>query len=292
MCIRDRNKSDQKGSEENLQDFYELGVKITLKISAKNKNGLIDLRNKIFKQFISSDSNNNEDLKSGTKKKIGILGKPNAGKSTFFNKILKDNRSLVSKIPGTTVDSITEEIKFKNQLISITDTAGLRRKGKIKKENEIFSSQKSINIIRNSEGIIYLVDGKETVTDQDLHLLSLIISSGKPLIIGINKSESLSAYEKSLLKRNISKKLSFVSHIEVSYISAIKGIGTSNLLNKLLKLVDRSKVEIKSQDLNKFIKEVQEANPPAMHGRFRPKIKFVNIGSISPPTFIFHGNQL
>lgn len=70
---------------------------------------------------------------SVTKKKIGILGKPNAGKSTFFNKILKDNRSLVSKIPGTTVDSITEEIKFKNQLISITDTAGLRRKGKIKK---------------------------------------------------------------------------------------------------------------------------------------------------------------
>ena len=289
LCI---NKSDQKGSEENLQDFYELGVKITLKISAKNKNGLIDLKNKIFKQFISSESNNNEDLKSGNKKKIGILGKPNAGKSTFFNKILKDNRSLVSKIPGTTVDSITEEIKFKNQLISITDTAGLRRKGKIKKENEIFSSQKSINIIRNSEGIIYLVDGKETVTDQDLHLLSLIISSGKPLIIGINKSESLSAYEKSLLKRNISKKLSFVSHIEVSYISAIKGIGTSNLLNKLLKLVDRSKVEIKSQDLNKFIKEVQDANPPAMHGRFRPKIKFVNIGSTSPPTFIFHGNQL
>ena len=102
----------------------------------------------------------------------------------------------------------------------------------------------------------------------------------------------MSAYEKSLLKRNISKKLSFVSHIEVSYVSAIKGIGTSNLLNKLLKLVDRSKVEIKSQDLNKFIKEVQDANPPAMHGRFRPKIKFVNIGSTSPPTFIFHGNQL
>ena len=289
LCV---NKSDQKDSKENLQDFYELGVKITLKISAKNNNGLIDLRNKISKQFISSTSKSSEDFKEGNLKKIGILGKPNAGKSTFFNKILKDNRSLVSKVPGTTVDSITEKIKFKNQLISITDTAGLRRKGKIKKENEIFSSQKSINIIRNSEGIIYLIDGKETVTDQDLHLLSLIISSGKPLIIGINKSESLSTYEKSLLRRSISKKLSFVSHIEVSYVSALKGIGTSNLLNKLLKLVDRSKIKFKSQDLNKFIKEAQKINPPAMQGRFRPKIKFVNIGSTSPPTFIFHGNQL
>ena len=288
LCV---NKSDQKSSEKNLQDFFELGVKITLKISAKNKNGLMDLRNKISEQFISNASDN-KDFKEENLKKIGILGKPNAGKSTFFNKILKDNRSIVSKVPGTTVDSITEEIKFKNQLISITDTAGLRKKGKIKKENEIFSSKKSINIIRNSEGIIYLIDGKETVTDQDLHLLSLIISSGKSLIIGINKSESLSAYEKTLLKKSISKKLSFVSHIEVSYISALKGIGTSILLNKLLKLVDRSKVEFKSQDLNKFIKEAQDINPPAMQGRFRPKIKFVNIGSTSPPTFIFHGNQL
>ena len=289
LCL---NKSDQKDSKDNLQDFYELGVKITLKISAKNKNGLKELRKNISKQFISSSLKSSEDLKDENLKKIGILGKPNAGKSTFFNKILKDDRSLVSKIPGTTIDSITEKIKFKNQLIFITDTAGLRRKGKIKKENEIFSSQKSINIIRNSEGIIYLIDGKETVTDQDLHLLSLIISSGKPLIIGINKSESLSSYEKSLLKRSVSKKLSFVSHIEVSYVSALKGIGTSNLLKKLLKLIDRSKVEFKSQDLNKFIKEAQEINPPAMQGRFRPKIKFVNIGSISPPTFIFHGNQL
>ena len=289
LCL---NKSDQKDSKDNLQDFYELGVKITLKISAKNKNGLKELRKNISKQFISSALKSSEDLKGENLKKIGILGKPNAGKSTFFNKILKDDRSLVSKIPGTTIDSITEKIKFKNQLIFITDTAGLRRKGKIKKENEIFSSQKSINIIRNSEGIIYLIDGKETVTDQDLHLLSLIISSGKPLIIGINKSESLSSYEKSLLKRSVSKKLSFVSHIEVSYVSALKGIGTSNLLKKLLKLIDRSKVEFKSQDLNKFIKEAQEINPPAMQGRFRPKIKFVNIGSISPPTFIFHGNQL
>ncbi|RZO99464.1 MAG: ribosome biogenesis GTPase Der [Gammaproteobacteria bacterium] len=288
LCV---NKSDQKSSEKNLQDFFELGVKITLKISAKNKNGLMDLRNKISEQFISNVSDN-KDFKEENLKKIGILGKPNAGKSTFFNKILKDNRSIVSKVPGTTVDSITEEIKFKNQLISITDTAGLRKKGKIKKENEIFSSKKSINIIRNSEGIIYLIDGKETVTDQDLHLLSLIISSGKSLIIGINKSESLSAYEKTLLKKSISKKLSFVSHIEVSYISALKGIGTSILLNKLLKLVDRSKVEFKSQDLNKFIKEAQDINPPSMQGRFRPKIKFVNIGSTSPPTFIFHGNQL
>ena len=83
--------------------------------------------------------------------------------------------------------------------------------------------------------MIFLIDGKESITDQDLHLLSLIISSGKPLVIGINKSESLSAYEKSNLKRNINKKLSFISHIDVNYISALQGVGTASLLTKLLK---------------------------------------------------------
>ena len=177
-------------------------------------------------------------------------------------------------------------------MILITDTAGLRKKGKIKIKNEIFSSQKSINAIRTSDGVIFLIDGKESITDQDLHLLSLIISSGKPLVIGINKSESLSSYEKSNLKRNINKKLSFISHIDVNYISALQGVGTASLLTKLLKLVDRSKIEFKSQELNKIVLEAQKLNPPTMQGRFRPKIKFVNLGNVTPPTFIFHGNKL
>tara|TARA_B100000212_G_C27382821_1_gene537873 strand:+ start:1230 stop:2615 length:1386 start_codon:yes stop_codon:yes gene_type:complete len=289
LCI---NKSDKKESRDNLEDFYDLGVHINETISAKNKNGLKNLRKKILETFPSNETIKEQKPTRNDVKKISILGKPNAGKSTFFNKIVKDERTIVSKIAGTTIDSISEEINFKNELILITDTAGLRKKGKIKIKNEIFSSQKSINAIRTSDGVIFLIDGKESITDQDLHLLSLIISSGKPLVIGINKSESLSAYEKSNLKRNINKKLSFISHIDVNYISALQGVGTASLLTKLLKLVDRSKIEFKSQELNKIVLEAQKLNPPTMQGRFRPKIKFVNLGNVTPPTFIFHGNKL
>ena len=174
----------------------------------------------------------------------------------------------------------------------MTDTAGLRKKGKIKKDNEVYSSKKAISSIRSSDAIIYLIDGKELVTDQDLHLLSLIISSGKPLIIGINKSETLSNYEKSLLRRNLNKKLSFLSHIEVDYISALKGMGTSNILTKLLRTIKKSRKEFNLKHLNLLIKEAQKLNPPSMVGRFRPKIKFISLGNSSPPTFIFHGNKL
>ena len=289
LCI---NKSDKKESRSNLVDFYDLGVQNTEIISAKNKNGLKSLRKKIIETFPSNETIKEAKFIRKDVKKIGILGKPNAGKSTFFNKILKDERTIVSKIAGTTIDSISEEINFKKESILITDTAGLRKKGKVKVKNEIFSSQKSISSIRTSDGVIFLIDGKELITDQDIHLLSLIISSGKPLVIGINKSESLSSYEKSNLKKNINKKLSFISHIDVNYISALKGVGTTSILTKLLKLVDRSKIEFKSHELTKIVLEAQKLNPPKMQGRFRSKIKFVKLGNVSPPVFILYGNKL
>lgn len=289
LCI---NKSDKKESRSNLVDFYDLGVQNTEIISAKNKNGLKSLRKKIIETFPSNETIKEAKFIRKDVKKIGILGKPNAGKSTFFNKILKDERTIVSKIAGTTIDSISEEINFKKESILITDTAGLRKKGKVKVKNEIFSSQKSISSIRTSDGVIFLIDGKELITDQDIHLLSLIISSGKPLVIGINKSESLSSYEKSNLKKNINKKLSFISHIDVNYISALKGVGTTSILTKLLKLIDRSKIEFKSHELTKIVLEAQKLNPPKMQGRFRSKIKFVKLGNVSPPVFILYGNKL
>ena len=289
LCI---NKSDKKNSKLNLQDYYELGVEHSLPISAKNKNGLSELKNKIKKIFLSDYSPDLEKSKEVNKYNISILGKPNAGKSTFFNTVLKDNRAIVSNVPGTTVDSISENLIFKQESLLLTDTAGLRKKGKIKKDNEVYSSKKAISSIRSSDAIIYLIDGRELVTDQDLHLLSLIISSGKPLIIGINKSETLSNYEKSLLRRNLNKKLSFLSHIEVDYISALKGIGTSNILTKLLKTIKKSRKEFNLKHLNLLIEEAQKLNPPSMIGRFRPIIKFVSLGNSLPPTFIFHGNKL
>ncbi|MBV13124.1 MAG: ribosome biogenesis GTPase Der [Flavobacteriaceae bacterium] len=283
------NKSETKKSRENISEFYSLGVKHSSEISAQNGLGIKKFKESILELFPSSVQDVNKKVNS---LKIGILGKPNAGKSTFFNALLRDERSIVSNIPGTTRDAISETLKFKGTDIQLTDTAGLRRKSKISDDVEKFSIQKAIQSLRNSDGIIYLIDGKESISDQDLHLISLSISSGKPIMIGINKSDLLDVYDKSNLRRNLNRKLAFAKHLDIKYISAKKASGTSSMVLSLIKLIKKSNIEFDSKLLSEIFLRAYEENPPPLSGRFRPKIKYVNLGASSPPTFIVHGNKL
>ena len=266
------NKSETKESKNNISEFYSLGVKETF--------------NKVFPSY-SQDS-----FKEEAKNQIGILGKPNAGKSTYFNAILKDKRAIVSSTPGTTRDSISESLSFKGNDLKITDTAGLRKKSKVNDLIEKSSVHQAIKSMRLSEGVIYLIDGKESISDQDLHLISLAISSGKPTVIGINKSETLDKYEKTIIRKDLNRKLSFAKDLDIKYISAKNKHGTTILLLNLLKLIKKSKEKLNVKTVNKVFLDAYDANPPPMDGRFRPKIKFVKTLDVQPPTFIIHGNKI
>ena len=286
------NKSELQSSKDNIDDFYQLGVKNFCKVSAKNGLGIKKLKEEIFNQFNSETNSNFEIEKQGQSITVSILGKPNAGKSTFFNSIIKENRSIVSTKAGTTRDAISKSIVFKNDHIEIFDTAGLRKKSKVDKTIEIFSVSKAISSMRASSGIIYLVDGKENITDQDLHLISLIISAGKPFILGINKSDKLSQYDKSNLTRSINKKLAFLSGIAIHYISAKQNKGTAKVFKELIKLVKKSVKKIDTSKLNNLVEEASKSNPPQMSGRFRPKIKYANLLSSQPTIIRIQGNNL
>ena len=286
------NKSELKASEKNFSDFYQLGVKNFVKISAKNGLGIKDLKEQIFENFKSDKYLNDEESSAFGSLKICILGKPNAGKSTLFNAIVKEERSIVSKIAGTTRDTVSKKFIFKSENIEISDTAGLRKKSKVDQNIEKFSVSKAIISMRSSSGVLYLVDGKETITDQDLHLMSLIISSGKPMVIGINKSDQLSQYDKSNLTRSINKKLSFISGISISYLSAKKNQGTSKVFAELVSLIKKSRKPIDTSKLNAIVEEAYIANPPQLSGRFRPRIKYANLLSSQPVILRIQGNNL
>jgi len=286
------NKSELKSSKDNIDDFYQLGVKNFCKISAKNGLGIKKLKEEIFNQFKSETNSKFEIENQGQSIKVSILGKPNAGKSTFFNSIIKENRSIVSTMAGTTRDAISKSIVFKNDHIEIFDTAGLRKKSKVDKTIEIFSVSKAISSMRDSSGIIYLVDGKENITDQDLHLISLIISAGKPFILVINKSDKLTQYDKSNLTRSINKKLAFLSGIAIHYISAKQNKGTAKVFKELINLVKKSVKKIDTSKLNNLVEEASKSNPPQMSGRFRPKIKYANLLSSQPTIIRIQGNNL
>lgn len=283
------NKSEKKGSKNNISEFYSLGVKNSFEISAKNGLGMKDFKNSINEIFPSRSEtdNNKKDFNQ-----VGILGKPNAGKSTYFNSILKDKRSIVSSTPGTTRDAISELTSFKGIELKITDTAGLRKKSKVSDEIEKSSVNQAIKTMRASEGIIYLIDGKESISDQDLHLISLSISSGKPLVIGVNKSETLDKYEKATIRRDLNRRLAFAKDLDIKYISAKNKYGTSALISNILSLIRKSKEELNPKFVNKVFLDAYDKNPPPMVGRFRPKIKFVKNLDIQPPTFIIHGNKI
>ena len=286
------NKSELQSSKDNIDDFYQLGVKNFCKVSAKNGLGIKKLKEEIFNQFNSETNSNFEIEKQGQSITVSILGKPNAGKSTFFNSIIKENRSIVSTKAGTTRDAISKSIVFKNDHIEIFDTAGLRKKSKVDKTIEIFSVSKAISSMRDSSGIIYLVDGKENITDQDLHLISLIISAGKPFILVINKSDKLTQYDKSNLTRSINKKLAFLSGIAIHYISAKQNKGTAKVFKELINLVKKSVKKIDTSKLNNLVEEASKSNPPQMSGRFRPKIKYANLLSSQPTIIRIQGNNL
>ena len=187
---------------------------------------------------------------------------------------------------------ISKSIFLKNDKIELFDTAGLRKKSKVNQAIEIFSVSKAISSMRSSSGVLYLIDGKENITDQDLHLISLIVSAGKPLILGINKSDKLSQYDKSNLTRSINKKLAFMSGISIHYISAKQDRGTAKIFKELVKLIKKSVKKIDTSELNNLIEEASKLNPPQMFGRFRPKIKYANLLSSQPTIIRVQGNNL
>ena len=284
------NKADNLSLEESAAEFNTLGFKDIIPLSASHNKGFGELRE--FLTDYDDLDEMEESIHEDNSFKISIIGRPNAGKSTLINALLREERLVVSSDSGTTRDSIDVPLTLGGKSITLIDTAGMRRKRSIKEETERFSVSKSVDSIKRADLVILLLDGSENIVDQDIHLLGLTLAIGRPILVVVNKIDLLTKTDKEGLESKINRKLKFASYISLHYISAKEKKG----LKKLIKLADQiyqdSLKELDTSILNKILKLALYNQQPAMAGRFRPKLRYAHSGGKNPPRIIIHGNNL
>lgn len=284
------NKVDNNKFDSYSGEFDRLGFSQSIKVSAAHNIGFSDLRT-ILNDLEDYDEQN-EVFNPSETLKISIIGRPNAGKSTLVNQLLGEERVLVSPESGTTRDSIEVPFESNSNQITLIDTAGMRRKRSIKEETEKFSVSKSVEAIKKANVVILLLDSSENIVDQDIHLLGLTLTIGRPVIIAANKLDILDNEKKVELESNINRKIRFAQYLKPHFISAKKGTGVKKLLRKAENAYNTSIRELDTSALNKILKEAVFNQQPSMSGRFRPKLRYAHAGGKNPPKIVIHGNNL
>ncbi|HIF19514.1 MAG TPA: ribosome biogenesis GTPase Der [Gammaproteobacteria bacterium] len=285
------NKTEGMNSQTMAVDFYSLGFKAMLSISALRGDHCEELISKILEILGMNQADSGYQEIPEEKISIALIGRPNVGKSTFINGLLKEERLLTENQPGTTRDSIHIDYQFGNQDLILIDTAGIRRKKKVGEAIEKFSIVKALQALDLSDAVIVMIDGDEGITDQDLSLIGLVLNSGRAFIITINKYDLLDEAAKEMVDRQIKRKLKFAAYVDVQFISALKRKHLKQTMNGVLAAAKNAMRTVPTSELSSLIERLMETDPPPYVQGRRIKLKYAHQGGIQPPTFIIYGNQ-
>ena len=279
------NKIDKKSQSLIKEDLTKKGLNDIFEISAEHSRNLIDLRT-----FIKA-SLPKEKLIAPEGKKIAVLGRPNAGKSTFINKFIKQDRLIVSEIAGTTIDAISIPFTVNDDDFIFIDTAGIRKGYRNAHKVEYFSYVRAMHSVEECDVVIFICDATEGLVDQDLKIINMICEMGKPVVIAFNKMDLLSKKEKDKLYESKRAQSSFVDDFIKIEISGINGTGFKRLFRITNNVIDIAQKKYTTAALNKLLsKFVLQSAPPSVGGR-QLKLKHIHFGGINPTTLIIHSNQ-
>ncbi|MDP3876950.1 MAG: ribosome biogenesis GTPase Der [Methylobacter sp.] len=282
------NKVDGLDASTAASDFYSLALGEPVQIAASHGRGIPELLEKV-NQLLPPDQGDVEEAHGGIG--IAVVGRPNVGKSTLVNRLLGEERVIVFDEPGTTRDSIYIPFERNGKLFTLVDTAGMRRRSKIAETIEKFSVIKSLQAIEKSNVVIYLIDAREGITDQDAHLLGLVLEAGRALIIGLNKWDGISADQKATIYRQLDVKLAFLEFAEKHPISALHGSGVGKMFDVVQQLYAAAMLDMSTPVLTRILKEATAAHQPPMINSRRVKLKYAHQGGRNPPIVVIHGVQ-
>ena len=284
------NKADNMSKDkDDIYEFYNLGMGEPYPVSAANALGIGDVLDAIYENFPEKDPNEDEEDKI----KVAVIGKPNVGKSSLINKILGENRTIVSNIAGTTRDAIDTEYENQYGKYVLIDTAGVRRKSKVTESIEKFSIMRTLLAIERADVCLMMIDALEGVTDQDAKIAGEAHEAGKGIIIVVNKWDE---YEKETgtlekYKKEVYNKLSYLSYAPMIFISAKTGQRVEKLFGMINNVAEQNSRRIATSVLNQVINEaIAIVQPPSDKGR-RLKILYGTQASTKPPTFVIFVNN-
>ncbi len=287
------NKTDDRRAKDRALEFYRLGFEPVVEIAAEHGQGTGDLLDEVVKRLPAQSEPTGEAEPQEVA--VAIVGRPNVGKSSLLNRLLKEERSIVSDMPGTTRDSVDAVLRWQRRVFRIVDTAGIRRAGQIARSGQLegVSVILARRAIEKADVTVLVIDSSEGVADQDATIAGEAEKAGSGIIIAANKWDLMKGQGQDLYKKfddELRRQIKFLDYAPVLHISAATGERTTKLLEMIDKVADARVRRVPTGELNRFLKDVTAAHPPVSPGKKHVRILYAAQTSVAPPTFVFFTN--
>ncbi len=271
-----------------VYDFYQLGLDDPITLSASHGIGIGDLLDRVMEKMPVRDLKPYEGVTS-----FCVIGRPNVGKSSLVNAILKEDRTIVSNVEGTTRDAIDTPFFYEGREYMIIDTAGIRKRGKIWENIEKYSILRAVSAIERSNVVLFLIDGEKGIRAQDKHVAGLAHEAGKGVIIVYNKWDAVEKDEKTMqqITKKIREEFKYLDYAPVAFVSALTGAKVQNLIPLIDQVHEMCTLRVPTNVLNDVILDAQMMNPPKPHNGRQLKIYYSSQVSVEPPTIVLFVND-
>ncbi|MEI7037443.1 ribosome biogenesis GTPase Der [Fulvimonas yonginensis] len=284
------NKTDGLDVPQALAEFARFGLAATLPLSAAHNRGTEDLVAAAL-PLLPPDEDEPPEHVEDDSIRVAIVGRPNAGKSTLINRLLGENRLIVSDLAGTTRDPIRVPLERDGKRYTLIDTAGVRRKARVEEGVEKFSVIKTLQSMAAAQVVVLMIDARENLADQDLTLIGHAVEEGRALVIAVNKWDGMDSYQREQCQRTLERKLVFVDWAKTVFISALHGSGLRELMRAVVRAHASATHPLGSADLTRTLEKAYEAYQPPLVRGHAPKLRFAHPGGANPPTIVIHGSR-